>query len=115
MITGDHPLTAHAIAKGIGLVPANSGPGQAAAADEVMLGQVLEASDEEELRQLVRRCSVYARVPPEQKLRIVRALQANGQVVAMTATTMPASSRKKMRLPMEPRKSFMLVGLHLPR
>ena len=84
MITGDHPLTAHAIAKGIGLVPANSGPGQAAAADEVMLGQVLEASDEEELRQLVRRCSVYARVPPEQKLRIVRALQANGQVVAMT-------------------------------
>jgi Ca2+-transporting ATPase len=84
MITGDHPLTAHAIAMGIGLLPASSSPGRASAADEVVLGQVLEASDEEELRQLVRRCSVYARVPPEQKLRIVRALQANGQVVAMT-------------------------------
>jgi Ca2+-transporting ATPase len=49
-----------------------------------VLGQKLEASDDEQLRQLVQRCSVFARVPPEQKLRIVRALQANGQVVAMT-------------------------------
>jgi len=85
MITGDHPLTAHAIATGIGLLQGSRGPGgQVAAADEVVLGQVLEASDDEQLRQLVSRCSVFARVPPEQKLRIVRALQANGQVVAMT-------------------------------
>jgi Ca2+-transporting ATPase len=84
MITGDHPLTAQAIAKGIGLLPQSSGLGQGSGTDEVVLGQVLEASDEEQLRQLVRRCSVFARVPPEQKLRIVRALQANGQVVAMT-------------------------------
>jgi Ca2+-transporting ATPase len=84
MITGDHPLTAHAIATGIGLVQESRGPGQGYGDDEVVLGKVLEASDDDKLRQLVQRCSVFARVPPEQKLRIVRALQANGQVVAMT-------------------------------
>jgi Ca2+-transporting ATPase len=75
MITGDHPLTARAIGAEIGLTSADG---------EVTLGRELEACSDEELRQVVARCSVYARVPPEQKLRIVKALQANGQVVAMT-------------------------------
>jgi len=75
MITGDHPLTARAIGSAIGLTDE---------AGEVILGRDLEALDEPALRQAVARCSVYARVAPEQKLRIVKALQANGQVVAMT-------------------------------
>jgi Ca2+-transporting ATPase len=75
MITGDHPLTARAIGSAIGLTDA---------AGEVILGRELEAMEEPELREAVARCSVYARVAPEQKLRIVKALQANGQVVAMT-------------------------------
>jgi Ca2+-transporting ATPase len=75
MITGDHPLTARAIGTDIGLTDADG---------EVVLGRELEACSDEELRAVVARCNVYARVPPEQKLRIVKALQANGQVVAMT-------------------------------
>jgi Ca2+-transporting ATPase len=75
MITGDHPLTARAIGQGIGLVDANA---------EVVLGRELEQFNDARLQEVVSRCSVYARVPPEQKLRIVKALQANGQVVAMT-------------------------------
>jgi Ca2+-transporting ATPase len=75
MITGDHPLTARAIGSAIGLTDATG---------EVILGRELEAMDEPELREAVARCNVYARVAPEQKLRIVKALQANGQVVAMT-------------------------------
>jgi Ca2+-transporting ATPase len=75
MITGDHPLTARAIGAAIGLSSPDS---------EVVLGRELEACDDAQLREVVARCSVYARVPPEQKLRIVKALQANGQVVAMT-------------------------------
>jgi len=75
MITGDHPLTARAIGTAIGLTDAEG---------EVVLGRELEQCDDQQLRQVVARCSVYARVPPEQKLRIVKALQANGQVVAMT-------------------------------
>lgn len=75
MITGDHPLTARAIGQNIGLVDTDA---------EVVLGRELEQCDDVKLQQVVSRCSVYARVPPEQKLRIVKALQANGQVVAMT-------------------------------
>jgi Ca2+-transporting ATPase len=75
MITGDHPLTARAIGTTIGLT---NGDG------EVILGRELEAMEEPALREAVARCNVYARVAPEQKLRIVKALQANGQVVAMT-------------------------------
>jgi Ca2+-transporting ATPase len=75
MITGDHPLTARAIAAGIGLAK----PGA-----EVTIGRELESLDDGALQERVERCSVYARVPPEQKLRIVRALQARRQVVAMT-------------------------------
>ena len=75
MITGDHPLTARAIGAAIGLTDADG---------EVLLGRDLESFDDARLREVVTRCSVYARVPPEQKLRIVKALQANGQIVAMT-------------------------------
>jgi len=75
MITGDHPLTARAIGASIGLAPADG---------EVVLGRELERCDDGQLRDVVARCSIYARVPPEQKLRIVKALQANGHVVAMT-------------------------------
>ncbi|MFM7312571.1 MAG: cation-translocating P-type ATPase, partial [Cyanobium sp.] len=75
MITGDHPLTARAIGTTIGLTDADG---------EVILGRELEAMEEPALREAVARCNVYARVAPEQKLRIVKALQANGQVVAMT-------------------------------
>jgi Ca2+-transporting ATPase len=75
MITGDHPLTARAIAAGIGLAE----PG-----GEVTIGRELEALDDAALQQRVGSCNVFARVPPEQKLRIVRALQARREVVAMT-------------------------------
>ena len=75
MITGDHPLTAAAIGSSIGLVGADA---------EVVLGKQLEAADDETLAAMVSRCSIFARVPPEQKLRIVKAFQDLGQVVAMT-------------------------------
>ena len=77
MITGDHPLTARAIADSIGLVA----PG---ASTEVVLGRELEQCHDEALADVVSRCSVFARVAPEQKLRIVKALQSRRQVVAMT-------------------------------
>ena len=75
MITGDHPLTARAIGSAIGLTDEQG---------EVILGRELEAMEEPALKEAVARCNVYARVAPEQKLRIVKALQSNGQVVAMT-------------------------------
>ncbi|GAB5490955.1 MAG: cation-translocating P-type ATPase [Phototrophicaceae bacterium] len=75
MITGDHPMTALAIAKEIGI--ANEGV-------EIMTGRELSVINDEELRQRVSSVSVYARVAPEHKLRIVQALRDNGNVVAMT-------------------------------
>ncbi len=75
MITGDHPLTAKVIATDLGI--AQSG-------DRVLIGQELEKLSQPELEQQVERVSVYARVSPEHKLRIVKALQSRGQFVAMT-------------------------------
>ena len=75
MITGDHPSTAARIAAELGIVD-----GQAAA----MTGAQIEALDDSALRASVGETSVYARVAPEHKLRIVDALQADGNVVAMT-------------------------------
>jgi magnesium-transporting ATPase (P-type) len=75
MITGDHPRTALRIADDLGIVE----PGARA-----VMGAELEAADEDELTSVVRDVSVYARVAPEHKLRIVDALQANDQIVAMT-------------------------------
>jgi P-type Ca2+ transporter type 2C len=75
MITGDHPRTAVRIAGDLGIVP----PGA-----RVLTGADLEATRDEELQAAVREVSVYARVAPEHKLRIVDALQANDEIVAMT-------------------------------
>jgi Ca2+-transporting ATPase len=75
MITGDHQLTAQAIASDLGI--AQSG-------DRVLSGQELELLSQPELKQLVNSVSVYARVSPEHKLRIVQALQSHGKFVAMT-------------------------------
>jgi Ca2+-transporting ATPase len=75
MITGDHPATAAAIAAEIGIAPAGS---------RAMTGPELSRTDDAGLREVVREVSVYARVAPEHKLRIVQALKANGRIVAMT-------------------------------
>lgn len=74
MITGDYPATARNIAAQIGLRPL----------DQVITGPELEAMDEVELQQRIRTTCIFARAVPEQKLRLVNALKANGEVVAMT-------------------------------
>jgi len=80
MITGDHALTAKAIAGQIGL------NGAAGAKSELIAvtGRELDQLSDEELRDKAERTAVFARVAPEQKLRLVKALQARGHVVAMT-------------------------------
>lgn len=75
MITGDHPQTAVAIAQDLGILRAGS---------RVMTGAELSRLDATELDQAVREVQVYARVNPEHKLRIVEALQQQGEIVAMT-------------------------------
>ena len=75
MITGDHQLTACTIAKDLGILR----PGE-----EILTGRELEQLTPEELAVRVGRVAVYARVSPEHKLHIVRALQKNNQVVSMT-------------------------------
>lgn len=72
MITGDHPVTAAAIARELGLV------------GETHAGRELDGLSQAEVAALVERSAVFARVAPEHKMRIVEALQAQGQVVAMT-------------------------------
>lgn len=75
MITGDHKITATAIAKKLGILEND---------DEAITGTELEQMSDEELEKNVRKYSVYARVSPEHKVRIVKAWQKNGEVVAMT-------------------------------
>jgi calcium-translocating P-type ATPase len=75
MITGDHAATARAIAGDLGI---------AAAPAAVLTGAELSALDDEALDERVRQVSVYARVAPEEKLRIVRSFQRQGEVVAVT-------------------------------
>jgi P-type Ca2+ transporter type 2C len=75
MITGDHPLTAQAIAQNLGIAQADS---------TVVSGNEIAQMDDGTLAQTIDRVNVYARVAPEHKLRIVKALQQQGELVAMT-------------------------------
>ena len=75
MITGDHKVTAVAIAKKLGILENES---------EALTGLELDKISDEQLIKDIRKYSVYARVSPEHKVRIVKAWQANGEVVAMT-------------------------------
>ena len=75
MITGDHKVTAVAIAKKLGILENEN---------EALTGLELDKISDEQLTKDIRKYSVYARVSPEHKVRIVKAWQANGEVVAMT-------------------------------
>lgn len=75
MITGDHALTAEAIARNLGII----GDG-----DHAITGNRLDEMDDAQLREALKKTSAFARVSPEHKLRIVRTLKDEGQVVAMT-------------------------------
>ncbi|HZU86876.1 MAG TPA: cation-translocating P-type ATPase, partial [Anaerolineaceae bacterium] len=74
MITGDYPATARSIAGQIGLKPL----------DDIITGSELDQMSDAELQRRIQKTCIFARAVPEQKLRIVSALKANGEVVAMT-------------------------------
>ncbi|PFH89455.1 calcium-translocating P-type ATPase, SERCA-type [Bacillus sp. AFS088145] len=75
MITGDHKLTASSIARKLGILRDNG---------RVVEGKELDALSVEQIQEFVEDAAVFARVSPEHKLKIVKALQANGHIVAMT-------------------------------
>lgn len=75
MITGDHPKTALAIAKELGI---------ASSINQTMTGAEIDAATDEELQERVKTVRVFARVSPEHKVRIVKAIKANGKIASMT-------------------------------
>lgn len=75
MVTGDHAQTARAIGQQLGISPSDA---------PVLTGRDLDNLSDDELREAVRQVSVFARVTPQHKLRIVQALQSHGEVVAIT-------------------------------
>jgi P-type Ca2+ transporter type 2C len=75
MITGDHPVTAHAVAEGLGLPHEDT---------RIASGHDVDKAGDVALRRLARDCNIFARTRPDQKHRLVRALEADGHVVAMT-------------------------------
>ncbi|MCA0452474.1 MAG: cation-translocating P-type ATPase [Chloroflexi bacterium] len=75
MITGDHALTAEAIATDLGILKAN---------EKAVTGAQLDKLSENELKEVIKETSVFARVSPQHKLQLVRALQQQDQIVAMT-------------------------------
>ncbi|CAN5712997.1 hypothetical protein BH23PLA1_BH23PLA1_32640 [soil metagenome] len=77
MITGDHPVTAKAISRDLGLVEQD-------ASEEVVTGRELEEMSPAQIQEVVKRVRVFARVAPRQKLELVEALQAAGHYVAVT-------------------------------
>lgn len=76
MITGDHPYTAHAIAQEVGMARVQDG--------EIVTGPELDEVSDAELQQMVTHTSLFARITPAHKLRIVQALRARGERVAVT-------------------------------
>jgi Ca2+-transporting ATPase len=80
MITGDYPATARAIARQAGLVT----PADGAGSDDVLSGDEIAVLDDAALRARLATVRVCARIAPDQKLRIVQALKARGEIVAMT-------------------------------
>ena len=78
MITGDHPVTASAVAREVGLIPRGT------KSHAVITGPELNQMSDPELKEALREARVFARVAPEHKLRLVDILKAQGEVVAMT-------------------------------
>src|SRR5690606_8338357 len=83
MITGDQPLTAYAIAERLQLIDEGS--------KGTMTGAELEKLSEDEYRETIQKISVYARVSPAQKMKIVKTLQDNGQFVDRKSTRLNSS------------------------
>lgn len=86
MITGDHPITAASIAKEVGIVNSH----------QVITGNEIEEASEEQLCNMVKECNIFARVMPHHKMRIVKVLKQNGEVVAMTGDGVNDSIALKM-------------------